>query len=481
MIYDLDFTFGGNAKGQYFSNTLELATEPNGPSWPNPPWATVMFRRLLLNTEFRNEFIQRFAAHMNTTFNPAYVNSIIDSMGEAIAEEIPRHKARWPQAISIGPDWLVNVQIMRDFAYLRQPEVRNHFYAKFNLAGSYTLRISRNNPSWGKVFIHNIEVTNNDSLNTFFQNIPLKVKALAMPGYRFAGWEGISNSTLPEIEILTSGNSYLKAIFEKEELNVTTLVINEINYKSSPAFDTEDWIELYNPVDSAVDISGWKIMDDNINNAFTFLPGTIIQGGGYIVVSRDTAAFNSHHINIPNVYGNLNFGLSSSGDMILLFDGNDNLIDSVMFGVSGEWTSLPNGNGPTLSLVNPQFDNTIAQNWSASNPYGTPGRLNDTYTKLDDENTAVTDFHLYNNYPNPFNPSTKIKYSVPSISHVQLKVYDLLGREIAELVNDSKPAGAYEVDFNAENGLPSGVYFYTLSVSGSSDNKVVTKKMILLK
>lgn len=482
MIYDLDFTFGGNAKGQYYSNTLELATEPNGPSWPNPPWATIMFRRLLLNAEFRNEFIQRFAAHMNTTFNPAYVNSIIDSMGAVIADEIPRHKARWPQAISIGPDWLVNVQIMRDFAYLRQPEVRNHFYSKFNLTGSYTLRISRNNTSWGKVFTHNIEVKNNDSLNTFFQNIPLKVKALAMPGYRFVRWEGISNSTLPEIVITTSGSSYLEAVFEKEELSVTTLVINEINYKSSPSFDTEDWIELYNPVDSAIDISGWQIMDDNITNAYTFPPGTIIQGNGYVVLSRDTAAFNSHHLNITGVYGNLDFGLSSSGDMILLFNSTGILIDSVQYGVSGEWTSLPNGNGPTLSLINPQFDNTQAANWRASNPYGTPGRINDTYTKVQDENNpAVTDFHLYNNYPNPFNPSTRIKYSVPDLSLVQLKVYDVIGREIAVLVNSTKPGGVYEVEFKAESGLPSGVYFYTLSVSGSKENRINTRKMILLK
>src|SRR5690606_25355048 len=65
-------------------------------------------------------------------------------------------------------------------------------------------------------------------------------------------------------------------------------------------------------------------------------------------------------------------------------------------------------------------------------------------------------FILYQNYPNPFNPSTRIKYELSSTSQVKLKVYDLLGNEIATLIDDYKPAGTYEVEFNG-NGLTSGV------------------------
>ena len=79
-------------------------------------------------------------------------------------------------------------------------------------------------------------------------------------------------------------------------------------------------------------------------------------------------------------------------------------------------------------------------------------------------------FTLEQNYPNPFNPSTKIQYSVNSTQNVILKVYDLLGREIAILVNEEKPAGEYEVEFNANShsgevlNLTSGIYFYQLKV-----------------
>ncbi len=67
-------------------------------------------------------------------------------------------------------------------------------------------------------------------------------------------------------------------------------------------------------------------------------------------------------------------------------------------------------------------------------------------------------FQLEQNYPNPFNPSTSLKYTVSSPQSVLLKVYDVLGNEVATLVNEEKPAGTYEVEFNA-NGLTSGIYF----------------------
>ena len=93
-----------------------------------------------------------------------------------------------------------------------------------------------------------------------------------------------------------------------------------------------------------------------------------------------------------------------------------------------------------------------------------------------DEEMMVDQFELEQNYPNPFNPSTRINYSVPSASFVRLKVYDILGNEVAILVNEEKPAGEYQLEFDASE-LTGGVYFYQLT----SNSFVDTKKMILLK
>ena len=85
-------------------------------------------------------------------------------------------------------------------------------------------------------------------------------------------------------------------------------------------------------------------------------------------------------------------------------------------------------------------------------------------------------FTLHQNYPNPFNPSTVIRYELPVNSHVTLTVFDVIGNEVATLVNEPKPAGSYEVNFNGRN-LSSGVYYYRLK----ADSFIETKKFVLIK
>jgi hypothetical protein len=102
------------------------------------------------------------------------------------------------------------------------------------------------------------------------------------------------------------------------------------------------------------------------------------------------------------------------------------------------------------------------------------GILTDVQDNTD--NTVIKSYKLEQNYPNPFNPATNIKYSVPAPGMVTIKVYDILGSEVATLVNEEKSAGSYEVRFNAGT-LSSGVYFYNIK-AGSYN---ITKKMMLLK
>lgn len=104
------------------------------------------------------------------------------------------------------------------------------------------------------------------------------------------------------------------------------------------------------------------------------------------------------------------------------------------------------------------------------NPTGNTVNINNISSKLPEQ------FSLYQNYPNPFNPATKIKFAIAQPGFVQLKVFDMLGKEIAALANENLNAGMYEVNWNAVN-FPSGVYYYKL-ISG---NFTEVKKMILIK
>jgi hypothetical protein len=91
-------------------------------------------------------------------------------------------------------------------------------------------------------------------------------------------------------------------------------------------------------------------------------------------------------------------------------------------------------------------------------------------------NVKPTVYTLSQNYPNPFNPTTNIRFSIPKAGLVTMKVYNVIGQEVASLVNEYKEAGTYNVDFNGVN-LTSGVYFYSIS----SGDFTSTKKMILMK
>jgi hypothetical protein len=95
---------------------------------------------------------------------------------------------------------------------------------------------------------------------------------------------------------------------------------------------------------------------------------------------------------------------------------------------------------------------------------------------VNDPVNTVNSFTLSQNYPNPFNPSTRIDYSLAAKSNVSLKVYDMLGREVANLVNATQEAGNHSVSFNASK-LASGLYIYTIK----SGNNTMSKKMMLLK
>ncbi|NNG26410.1 MAG: T9SS type A sorting domain-containing protein, partial [Ignavibacteriaceae bacterium] len=95
---------------------------------------------------------------------------------------------------------------------------------------------------------------------------------------------------------------------------------------------------------------------------------------------------------------------------------------------------------------------------------------------------VATDFSLFQNFPNPFNPNTTIKYAIPFQSYVTVKIYNSLGEKIAELVNLNQSAGTYQVAWNASN-VASGIYFYSMEAVPTDESKSFrsVRKMILLK
>ena len=259
------------------------------------------------------------------------------------------------------------------------------------------------------------------------------------------------------------------------------VVINEVNYDSYPGSNSGDWVEIYNNSDSDISLAGWKIKDSDDDHIFEFDQQSVLKKDSYLIVCNDTSAFVTIYENIDNYVGDLSFNLGNGGDIIRIYNDYDSLIDFIQYDLQSPWPTAAAGNGATLELLNPYYDNVQAENWQASVNNGTPGQINSVYTITAlHENEAFKQrpdiFKLSQNYPNPFNPRTMIHYELPMPNEVDLSIYNLAGQKVTTLVAGKKPSGTYQVEWDA-TGFASGIYIYQIQAGSFRD----VKKMIVIK
>lgn len=215
-------------------------------------------------------------------------------------------------------------------------------------------------------------------------------------------------------------------------------------------------------------LSGVSFIDANIG-VVVGSEGTILHttDGGTTWVSQSSGT-TAYLLGMSFIDANIEIAVGSGGTILRTTDGG------------ASWRSQSSGTANSLYGVQFTDYNT---GWVVGT-YGTILHTTNggvTFAREENVNVILKEFSLAQNYPNPFNPTTKIKYEIPDQVRndnikVQLKVYDVLGKEVVTIVNEYKPAGKYETEFNADN-LASGVYFYRLQAGLF----IQTKKMLLLK
>jgi hypothetical protein len=480
ILFGLDFGFGLYGHGEW-EDHIAFMFSPEETRYSNPPWATLFQRKIVENPIIRNRFINQLADLLNTNFQSPRVVNTINSMANHIASEITKHRTRWGLTGE-------NLDKMTSFAQNRPACLRTHVRNYFHCGNDGQITIT--STAGGSVRLNTLALHSSDMpfSGTYFQGNAVHLKAIPSPGYKFGGWSGAVTSKSDTLSLLINSTTSIAAAFSVDSSDTNGIVINEINYHSFDLFNGGDWIELYNDSRQSIDMSGWAFTDGDSTHRFTFPAGTVLGSDEYLVLAEDTDDFVSHFPGISNFTGEMNFGLSSYGEIIELVDEKGRVIDSLAYDVQAPWPTEANGLGPTLELGNPASDNALGSNWRASAGHGSPGRKNSAEIILHvaDAKTFPSEFWLFQNFPNPFNPKTVISYELPVMSRASLKVYDLLGREVATLVNEIKPAGSYSVGWNAQ-GMPSGVYFYRLSAVPSAGGRngrpgsfTETKKLILL-
>jgi hypothetical protein len=479
IMYDTDFSFGIWNNRNSASNSLAEATDPNGPGWPNPPWSTLMLRKLLENTGFRNQFVNRFADLMNTIYLPEKINKAIDQKSNAINDEIGLHLKRW------GGDsystWLGNVQTIRTFVNDRPYNVFIHIQQKFKFQTPQRLKVLADSRT-GTVQLNSIKLTEFPWNGTYYQDVPVTLTAIPNAGFRFLRWEGVtSNSNSRTITVNPKTGMQLTAFFESDGSHYENIVINEISFNNSAQPDPGDWIELFNKGSQDIDLSGWKLTDSDSTHYFTFAANTWIKANDFLVVSNDMTKMKSVFGEVRNLVGTFSFGLGNMTDAVRLYSKTNDLIDEVCYSNVVPWKTFDLKELWSLELKSPLKDNNSGLNWEFSVNYGTPGARNSANIPASNEELQMPEntTHLSQNYPNPFTDRTTIEFKLDQPGKYQLEVLDISGWSIRTFYGESQFLEMHSVywDGRDEAGklVPSGVYLYRINSNGVNNMKRMVK------
>ena len=471
ILFDRDQTY---LKDRIQTNAMALATAVTNVNWPNPPWSTLLLRNLLSNEAYKSRFLQTYAYHVSTTFNPERVNAILDEFKAGIADEIPRHIIRWggqldqdktetwpsPTFNSVA-EWGNNIEEVRAFLPAREEFAMNHLFLAFNAKERSKVSMASNDYEKGNVYFFDKKIEK-DTDPLLFNNFPFTIKALPKVGHTFSHWE-IDGSTISEstVQLIPTKAMNIRAVFEPINSIPKPLVINEINYHSKDERNSGDWVEIYNPNPYAMNLEGYSIQDGNPTNEFKFMKNTFIEQNDYLVLCESVNQFDSVFAEVTNRISGMDFRFSNSNEGIKLFNSDSVLVDSVHYYNSLPWPELADGEGSTLELIVSDSDNSLAESWRASSTIGSPGAINKELVLATNEDPYLP-FTLYQNYPNPVsNGQTKIKYKLKESGKVELRIFDALGRETERLVDEIKQEGTYEFLYSTSL-LNTGLYHIVL-------------------
>lgn len=446
ILYDTDL---GYSLGEVDRNGLSHATGSIIYRNFNPEWATLLLRNLLTNIGFRNQFINRYADELNTRFKPQNVKNHIDSVFELVKPEINAHYTRWNSNPTNAQN---SVNRMKTFAEKRHSLAKDHIKTEFNLPNMHQLSIINGDISKGLVLLNNnLNIQETIWIGDYFETVPITVTAVAKEGFEFSHWSGASSSTEKTIALNLESDLRITPNFVIS--TIKNIVINEINYKSGDEVDADDWIELYNPNNVAVDVSNWILKDNKDDNIFNFPSETSIATNGFLILVRNEDNFKAAFPEVTNYIGEFDFGFGGT-DAVRLFNQNEVLQDQVDCDADLDWAACADGNGPTLELISPDLDNNLSTSWDCSNEFGTPGAINES-------NLSVEDFKTENFsiYPNPIGNSKNLFIKGNDIQKVE--IYTILGKKVLDINVQNKKilelklqelnSGLYILNINHKN------------------------------
>ncbi|HDQ44185.1 MAG TPA: T9SS type A sorting domain-containing protein [bacterium] len=529
LMYDTDFGFGLYGRNPNVNN-IASATAPNGPSWPNPPWSTLLLRRFLENESFRHAFINRFADQLNTAFHPDRVHAVIRDMADVLRPGIAEHIARWKQPGSEN-DWDNQIDVMLQYTSDRPGFVREHIRRMFNIRGLVDLTVDIADPSMGKIRVNTLEIGPSTPgigphpfpwTGTYFQNIPVTLEARPFAGYVFSHWEGLPVPTpSPGIALRLTDATTVTAVFEpcdNSGLLPRPFHLGDGSYVfeawsadrpagTYPGHMVFVYMDREDPGPDA-DIAGLTGGAYNLDartringldeNGFAFIntsgetdnPGYPHTRLGGAVVALDTRGRKEIDVTWEGMTVRPN---SRAYNIRLQYRlGNEDPFRDVT-GPDGKPVEYKrNGTAGHREQIGPvrlprEADNKACVQllWryyytgvQLDSESGQRSQMGVSRIVIDakgevssvsgrDGGTIPGRFVLYPNHPNPFNPSTRIRFELPEETDVWLTVHDVTGRRVVTLIDGRLGAGGHTVTFDAAD-LAGGIYVYRIRAGDRS-------------
>ena len=376
VLWDEDATFN-----HYINYTNVPNEDPDAypcyPEWINsdPLGVIDILNELLENDEFTQYYITRYMDLLNTAFIEDDMIELLEGIENSIAPDMPQHINRWGGSMF---EWRSNVAKIKNFISDRINYLPGGLNSCYDLSGPYNITLDVEPINTGQIKFNSltIESDNYPWSGMYHGGIDMLVETAG--NYAFDHWEvdnhAIANPYSPSFTLMLSQSDNIKGVYSSD---ITPgIVINEINYNSSDDFNPEDWVELYNSSDSPINIGTWKLKDEANDHVFAIPENTILSAGDFIVLCKDTIVFTSLFPEVTNFIGDLGFGLGGGGDMVRLFDSYEILMDDVEYDDEDPWPVEADGTGATLELIHPSLDNSLPENWLASEGFGTPGGVN---------------------------------------------------------------------------------------------------------
>lgn len=525
LLYDVDYSLGftnlttGFISDERFDMINWVMSERN--LMNNQRWPGQIFRRLMNNDQFKFQFINQIADHLNTSFEINRAKSIIEYNEERIKSEITNHSNRWNHPSSFST-WESNIEVMYRFVENRPEFLRSHVMNHFgiNSTTDITVEFEWENRDVGSLYVNSLRIDSNteglslDSgkwTGTYFSGIPLQFEAITGPGYFFSHWiiDGADTYHLSDrVTIQPETFDRITPVFMRKELKP----IDPFDLNGNE-FELKYWSMEEDP-GSYPESMAFVFMDDtdpglnaeplgNTSGAYNLESRTRINGLG-----DDGFSF----VNTSNLEGNPGYPGRRLGGAILSLNtqgqgstmvewaggtvdpgsriyhlrlqyriGSEGEFEDVMdrFGYVVEYRrneepghneqigpiQLPpeTDDQPEVQLMWRYYYTGVQEDVES----GQRSELNVSsikvwsYPLMGSEPGEPQEFRLYQNYPNPFYPQSTIRYDLPREQHVRLDLFTITGQFIQTLVDGPRRAGRHSVPVDASS-LASGVYIYRL-------------------